>query len=308
VLTECQEDKEGIDDDIDDVKDDTKRIRKCRKNAIHRIRELRDFQWESERRLPQVEDEIAKLTEDDIEKGWAEAFETEWDILSSSLEMSEEEVLGKKIQIREYDEEILLLELELEDLEVDMDENATRQVEELEYLRSMEIKRGMKRAHEEKVRSIRNQRLRWKVQTNRTKIIERGRKDIKDAELKAAKSTSIDKLMSVSYKKNLRRKRHERQMKQNILRSQSEARYADVIKNGQNNEVLRKVFDSVVAGTKEVLREGTYEMRHPKNDLREDPRAMCGVCGKVYCVCEGDTDTYHKAQKKKKGRGLGKRR
>jgi abnormal spindle-like microcephaly-associated protein len=142
ILTECQEDKEGIDDDLDDVRDDGKRIRKCRKNAIHRIRELRDFQWTSERRLPEVEAEIEKLTEEDIEKGWAEAFETEWDILSSSLEMSEEEVLGKKIQIREYDEEILLLDLELEDLEVDMDENGTREVEELEHLRCIEIQRG----------------------------------------------------------------------------------------------------------------------------------------------------------------------
>ena len=52
-------------------------------------------------------------------------------------------VLGKKIQIREYDEEMLLLELELEDLEVDMDENMTREVEEMEYLRTMEIKRGI---------------------------------------------------------------------------------------------------------------------------------------------------------------------
>jgi hypothetical protein len=78
-----------------------------------------------------------------------------------------------------------------------------------------------------------------------------------------------------------------------------------VVKNGQNNAVIRQVFDSVISGTKEALLEGTYELRHPKHDIREDPRAMCGICGKVYCICEEDTDTYHKAQKKRKG-GLGK--
>ncbi len=64
------------------------------------------------------------------------------------------------------------------------------------------------------------------------------------------------------------------------------------------------MFDSVISGTKDILREGTYDMRHTKNDMREDPRAMCGICGKVYCTCEEETDTYHKARKKKKG-GMG---
>jgi abnormal spindle-like microcephaly-associated protein len=230
VLRECQEDKEGVDDDIADVKDDTKRIRKCRKHAIHRIRELRDFQWESERRLPEVEAEIEKLTEEDIEKGWAEAFETEWDILTNSLEMSEEEVLGKKIQVREYDDEIVLLELELEDLEVDMDENGTRELEELEYLRSLEIKRGMKRAEEDRIKRVRIQRLRWKVQTNRKKIIERGRKDIKDAELMAAKATPAETVTSISYKKNVKRKKRENRLKQEILRSQEGSIYMSCMK------------------------------------------------------------------------------
>jgi hypothetical protein len=28
-------------------------------------------------------------------------------------------------------------------------------------------------------------------------------------------------------------------------------------------------------------------LRHPVNDLREDPRAVCRECGKVFCHCKG---------------------
>ena len=54
-----------------------KRLRRMQKKVEERIEELRDFRWETERRIPQVEVELDSVTEEDVERGWAEAFETE---------------------------------------------------------------------------------------------------------------------------------------------------------------------------------------------------------------------------------------
>jgi len=57
-------------------------------------------------------------------------------------------------------------------------------------------------------------------------------------------------------------------------------------------------FDAVVGGTLDIIKNGTLNMRNDRHDLREDPRAMCRTCGKVFCVCDQDenpTNTYFHA-------------
>ena len=104
-----------IGEDMDSVQVEMKRLRRMKKKVEGRIEELRDFRWETERRIPEVEDELDKVTEEDVERGWAEAFETEWDQLTNQLPMSEEELKGKKIQLRD-------IEWKLEKLQVRREE------------------------------------------------------------------------------------------------------------------------------------------------------------------------------------------
>ena len=60
------------------------------KVSKRRIRDLKTFKLAAEIRLNDVEIELEKLTEEDIEAGWGEAFEREWDMLSHTFEMASE--------------------------------------------------------------------------------------------------------------------------------------------------------------------------------------------------------------------------
>ena len=64
---------------------------------------------------------MKKLTEEDVNAGWADALETEWDYTTNAIDMCNEEVAGKKLQVKETDLQIEGLRVEIDDLEIDMD-------------------------------------------------------------------------------------------------------------------------------------------------------------------------------------------
>lgn len=53
---------------------------------------------------------------------------------------------------------------------------------------------------------------------------------------------------------------------------------------------LRATYDQVHQRLEELLRDFTYDMRHPKNDVREVPGGVCEACGRVKCSCRGESD------------------
>lgn len=85
--------------------------------------------------MPVVEEEMEKLTEEDMNAGWGEAYEREFSYTTEALAMSAEEVAGKKLQQRECELQIESLRVELDDLETDMDHELTRELEVTERLR-----------------------------------------------------------------------------------------------------------------------------------------------------------------------------
>ena len=89
--------------------------------------------------MPVVEKELEELTEEDIEHGWGEHFEMEWDSISESLPMSQEDLLGRQFQLQEANEKIQLLHEERDELELDLDDMGMQEIEQLEKLRMMEI-------------------------------------------------------------------------------------------------------------------------------------------------------------------------
>ena len=96
-----------------------------------------------------IERQIEELDFADVEAGWAEALENEWERLSSQLAMSLEEIRLQKCQIVRCNAGLLDLQLEFEDDEVDVDDIGMREQEEFELLRTVEHKRAdAKRTHE----------------------------------------------------------------------------------------------------------------------------------------------------------------
>ncbi|KAF1790254.1 IQ motif, EF-hand binding site [Phytophthora cactorum] len=109
-LTQSKEDREMIEFDIFDARADLKRVMKYKAKMLRRIKEMKEMRIEWERRQPVVEKELSQLTEEDMDRGWGEAFETEKQFYASEIED---------------------LRIELEDLERDMEECVLNETMEL---------------------------------------------------------------------------------------------------------------------------------------------------------------------------------
>uniref|UniRef100_K3WKW0 Myosin motor domain-containing protein n=1 Tax=Globisporangium ultimum (strain ATCC 200006 / CBS 805.95 / DAOM BR144) TaxID=431595 RepID=K3WKW0_GLOUD len=190
-LTQCKELREMIEFDMFDARADLKRVIKYKAKSLRRIKELKEMRLEWERRQPVVEKELSELTEEDLDRGWGEAFQTEKHILHYSLELSIEDILSRKQQVREYDAEVEDLRLELEDLERDLEECILDETMELETYREMEMKHAHTMFAEEKIRNVRYQRIRWRIKSDRKKIVLRQREDLQLIEKSSSKAASV---------------------------------------------------------------------------------------------------------------------
>ena len=90
-----------IDEHLDDIQHEAKTIRHVKRRCEKAIEELLEMRDAWERRLPVVEKELDEMTEEDIERGWGEAFEGEYDMISESLPMSAEDLLVRRCQERD---------------------------------------------------------------------------------------------------------------------------------------------------------------------------------------------------------------
>ena len=125
---------------------------------------LRKHRRTMQERIPNVEDEFDKLTDEDIERGWMEALEREWETLQNRAAMSAEELLCKRFQQKELEDQIEAWLLEFEELELDLDECQMQYVRETEMLRLSEIAKVEYRVNAEWQKRVRTQQVRWGVQ------------------------------------------------------------------------------------------------------------------------------------------------
>merc|ERR1712227_454619 len=106
-----------MDDDIEDVDADLEQLRRYVKRYGFRLEELRMFKSEANLRLPQVEGELDELEGSEIEQGWGEALEQEWEALTNKMNMASEEMRAFKILVRDCEDDILKLKMERVDIE-----------------------------------------------------------------------------------------------------------------------------------------------------------------------------------------------
>merc|ERR1712028_20471 len=231
---------------------------------------------------------MKKLDDEDLEAGWAEAFTVEYDLTTNSMQLLEEELQGRKIERRECFQDMEELYLEKEDLEKDLDENMSIETYQFEKFRRLEIRRGDERKEEDRRRAIMKTRNKWKIKSTRENVIARGRDDLKHAALQAKHKLTDEEVCTLSYKKRDTRIADEKRNAKRIHKEWAKRKNVEVRTNGQENKEIRHGFDQVIAASERVLKEGTMELRRPKSDLREDRRAMCWQCEKVYCVCPMD--------------------
>ena len=173
LLEEWMDEAIEIREDIRSVKIDIFNQEKLRKVVINRLKELRAERKSMNERIATIEVEMNDLDEREKEMGWAEAYEVETAVLKAQLEMSAEEVSTKRLQALEKAEAIEQLYLEQDELELELDEALQRQVEQIEYLRRVELEMCMRRRDDAIARAVFRQRIRWKIKSRRTKVLER---------------------------------------------------------------------------------------------------------------------------------------
>ena len=172
TLRETQSD---LQKDILDIKNDISTVQKVIDRCRVRIKELDDFQIEVNMRLPQLREELNAITLEDVDHGWGEAFGMEFESLTFQSAMARQEARLRKALLRKQLRELLDLQLELEIAELEMDDLSMRLLETVEALRRTNIAVIDKRLRRKLQREIRIEKCRWKIDTNRTNVIRRGR-------------------------------------------------------------------------------------------------------------------------------------
>ena len=165
-------------DDLEDVYNDRKRLRKARRRLERARKRLKEEGLEMERRLPEVEQELELLVdaEDDFHvQGWKEAYETEWDVLTNTIEMIREDRISSKIKMEELDVELEDLQIEAEGLEVEIDVYTESAFAQEQSLHCAEIEFAVAAFNASRRRAIARQKNRWQIKSRRRKVIQRRR-------------------------------------------------------------------------------------------------------------------------------------
>lgn len=285
ALTTAKNEREMIEFDLFDARADLKRIIRYKAKSLRRIKELKAMRIEWERRQPVVEKELSQLTEEGIDRGWGEAFVTEKHILHYSLELSVEDILSRREQVREYESEIEDLRLEIEDLERDLEECILSETEELEAYREFEMSHAARMFQEERDRRVRLQRIRWRVKNVRTNVILLERADIGSIEKQFLSNRPVNELGALAFEK---KQLIEQKLQQAItgavdLRTKQTAEAIEM----RRDAVVLDGFNSAIQRMGDITKEYSFHYRVPKVDLREDPNTiMCHECGRITCDCE----------------------
>mmetsp|Transcript_31849 Transcript_31849/g.98385 ORF Transcript_31849/g.98385 Transcript_31849/m.98385 type:complete len:979 (-) Transcript_31849:198-3134(-) len=245
--------------DMADVRADIKGTRISRRWTRKRLRALRNFITEAELRLPKIEFQMLTVGVADVEKGWREALENEWERLTAQLAMAVEEKRLMKIQAGRCHALLVNLQLEYEDIEVDIDDIAMREQEEFELLRRLEIRRADAHVDACWQKRVRHERMRWRVRDVRTRILRRDRKTMAELVEKALKRREIalSSTLSASKRQQILNNamceafRNDRASRSAALDTASADKAGSMFK-------LRNSYDTVLSGCAAVLEGSTF--------------------------------------------------
>ena len=151
---------------------------------------------------------------EDIERGWGESFGLEFEELSQQKAMAREELRLRRGQIRRAQDEQRELYCELEESELELDRISLREVECYEHLRQADILRIERILNQIRQRNIRIERCRWKVASNRLKVLRRNKDYYQGFQDKVRESRGMDYATTISAEKRMvQRDREEIELK-----------------------------------------------------------------------------------------------
>ena len=218
-----------------------------------------------------------------MEGGWGEAFENEYAQLNESMPMLDEDILGHQVIVEENMKNLFNFDMEQDELEVDQDEVMMREIQHLENIRCMEIQRCEERRQLDHAAKVRKQRNKWKIKSFRKNRMQR--RSAQDQGLAEEGKMPYNEVQTIMTTKRGRFKRRHAQRRQARTTSMREEAQRKIRENGEGNLKIRKAYDEIVAGVKNLLGDFTLDARQNKTDYRADESNFCQKCGKIFCTC-----------------------
>ena len=149
TLMDLDEERAEILEDLDDIELDIQARERSLRRVNRRIKEILYFNEQVALRLPKVNWEIDHPGPKDIQQGWYEAFQDEFERLHNQSRMAREEMRLCKVKVRMLQNELDMLWLEREDVQIDLDGIGLAEHQEFELLRRHQLKMADRRKEEE---------------------------------------------------------------------------------------------------------------------------------------------------------------
>jgi hypothetical protein len=167
--------KQEIVKDLKEISEDILTTKTLETKFSSRIIILNHFLIESEMRISELETLLLTVSMEDIQHGWGESYNLEYEMLVFQKKMAYEECRLRKRELNQLQEELFELYFEYEDMELELDHVTSGEIESYEKLRQSEIAVINKRVKRLREREIRIERCKWKVKSSRQKVIQRNR-------------------------------------------------------------------------------------------------------------------------------------
>jgi len=278
-----------------------KRIRytsKARKMAQRKISVLRSAKYEHSQRIPAIEKELQQLDDDEIQNGWADALEEEWEQRTNCLDMMSEEILQLRCRVHKASQLIEADTLEIEELEIDLEECYSEVCEEYQIIRIREINRLEVKMRHDYIRNVSQQRKKWRIREgNRKKTVERFEKVTRQHKIDSLPKAMVPKVpfLSVAYSKMFAYEENATKKKGQMLKQDDRRRYVTDKLNAHDHPSIPEAFDRVVKASQKVLMDFDYASTLGRRsvDPTVDTSGMCLQCGKMHCSCHHSDNSMH---------------
>ena len=246
--------------DIEDIEKDIDLALAALKRVQDRFNEVDKFIIESDMRIAALEKDMNRLTVEDFEKGWADAYGVEFQQLSQQSIMAKEEMRLLRNVTMKRKSEINKLYWELEETEYELMSQSMQEVNCFEQLRFAEVMKIERKVNDKKNRAIRLERCKWKIETVRSNVIKRNRASYKAIVNSAKKSRDMEYAKTLSYEKRAVQRDKEELLTNILLAATSKVGF-DIQPYEIYAQPLQKSYDAVLNNTRGLLRGWTLDER-----------------------------------------------
>ena len=256
--------RDEIEEDRAEIREDIKAAENLKDRHNTRRIALENFITEAQHRNAHIEKELYGLTPEDFERGWDEAFGSEFATLNRQMKMAEEELRLVRAQIMKVTKELTVLFCELEDVEIELDRVSCLEVETHEGIRRASVGRVERRLNDAKARRVRAERCRWKTDAVRLNVIRRNREGYQKIIKAAKEGRSLEYAQTMSFEVRQQRKDYEELKEKQMHHDDGMANSRLAATYESYAKPVDDTYNSIMTSNLKLLRGFTLEERARK--------------------------------------------